>query len=375
MSEISEELVEESFVEQMFKQNIVSVDGAENDDEWPLINDDPVSRRVLAMAESVASTPATVLLNGESGVGKEVYARFIHRNSRRANGPFVAVNCAAIPDQLLESQLFGHEKGAFSGAVKQHQGVFERAHKGTLLLDEITEMPLELQSKLLRVIQEREVVRVGGSKPLKVDIRIIATTNRDLVRWVDEGNFRRDLYYRINVFPLAIPALRDRPGDIVPLFRFYLGKLSKIFNKSVTGLTSEAAEKLERYPFPGNVRELVNITERAIIICGESSVIEAEHILVEGSDELLQQFRHAAEVEVQRVDSEASSPSDESEDEPSVTFELGSKALTDVRRVIILKTLKQFDGNRTRTAESLGVSVRTIRNKLKQYREDGEEIP
>jgi two-component system response regulator FlrC len=376
MSEDSEEIgAERSVVEQMFKENVISVDSDAPENPWPVIMADPVSTRVLAMAESVASTPATVLLTGESGVGKEVFARFIHRNSRRANGPFVAINCAAIPEQLLESELFGHEKGAFSGAVKQHQGVFERANDGTLLLDELTEMPLELQAKLLRVIQEREVTRVGGTKSFKVDIRIIATTNRDLMKYVDEGNFRRDLYYRINVFPLAIPPLRERRGDIEPLFRFYLGKLSRIFNKQVEGITEAAVEKLRRYPFPGNVRELVNVAERAIIICGESPIIEADHILIESSDELVDRFRTAAQAEVARADSEASEISEADDEEAKLTFKVGAEALTDVRRVIILETLRQFDGNRTKTAESLGVSVRTIRNKLKQYRELGEDVP
>ncbi len=322
---------------------------------------DPKTKRLLSLADSVASTPATVLLSGESGVGKEVFARYIHSRSPRKARPFVAINCAAIAESLLESELFGHEKGAFSGAVKQHKGVFEQADNGTLLLDEISEMPLDLQSKLLRVLQERTIRRVGGTKDIPVDIRVIATTNRDLLGYVDEGHFRRDLYYRLSVFPIEIPPLRERPGDIPVLAEHYARKLSAAFDREVTGLTDGALERLADYPFPGNVRELVNVIQRAIILAGDADELGVEHLAFETTQEVLDSVRELA--------------IEEEEEDPTVSFTVGETPLTEVRRLVILETLRHYDGNRSRTAEALGVSARTIRNKIKQYRELGIDVP
>lgn len=329
--------------------------------DWqPPVYDDPVTGRLLSLADSVAGTPATVLLSGESGVGKEVFARYIHFRSPRKQRPFVAINCAAIAESLLESELFGHEKGAFSGAVKQHRGVFEQANKGTLLLDEISEMPLDLQPKLLRVLQERVVRRVGASKDIDVDIRVIATTNRDLLEFVDEGHFRRDLYYRLSVFPIEIPPLRERKKDIPKLAVHYTRQLSRAFDREIDGLTDEALTRLEEYPFPGNVRELVNVVQRAIILAGDAPKIGVEHLAFETTQEVLDSVRGLA--------------IDEDEDS-TVSFKVGETPLTEVRRLVILETLRHYDGNRSRTAEALGVSARTIRNKIKQYRELGIEVP
>jgi two-component system response regulator FlrC len=320
---------------------------------------DETTAKVRKLAENVARMPTTVLLSGETGVGKEVFARFIHRSSKRADGPFVAVNCAALSASLLESELFGHEKGAFSGAIGQHIGVFERADGGTLLLDEISEMPLELQAKLLRVLQERQVVRVGGTKPIDVDIRIIATTNRDLKAYADEGHFRRDLYFRVNVFPLEIPPLRHRRDDIEPLAGYYTTKMARIFDSDVQGFTAAALRKLRGYAFPGNIRELVNIVERALILADDAELIDEDHIMLQ--DETIgEDVREAGHAD-----------DDDDDDDPDIVqFRVGEDQLTDVRRVIIERTLEHFDGHRSRTAEKLGVSARTIRNKLKDYESD-----
>lgn len=314
--------------------------------------------KLVRLLDSVAGTPATVLLSGESGVGKEVFARYLHEKSKVADGPFVAINCAAIPASLLESELFGHEKGAFSGAVKTHLGVFERAQNGTLLLDEISEMPLELQAKLLRVIQERQLVRVGGTNPINIKIRIVATTNRDLERYVEEGSFRRDLYYRLSVFPLVIPPLRDRRKDIVPLANFHARHFGDAYGQRVIGYSKEAMKLLRAYDYPGNVRELVNIVQRALILAPLDGTITAEHIV----------FHNTAEVTeaVQRFAADTN--------KGEVTFKVGERSLTEVRRDMILATLRHFQGNRSKAADVLGVSARTIRNKLAQYRGLGIDL-
>lgn len=328
-----------------------------------VIAEDPVSKRVLSLAESVARTPSTVLLTGESGAGKEVIARFIHTRSDRAGQPFVAINCAALPPNLLESELFGHEKGAFSGAVQQHHGMFERARGGTILLDEISEMSVELQAKLLRVLQERVMYRVGGSKEITLDVRIIATSNRDLQACVEEGSFRRDLYYRLNVFPLHIPSLRERPKDIEALIRHYLPKFAESLNRPVEGMSARALKKLQDYSFPGNVRELVNVIERAVILALNSEYIDVEHIVLDTSVDP-SQFIHTR-------NREGASTGQRS----SIRFVPGAEPLTEVRMRVILSTLEKFEGNRTHTAEALGVSLRTIRNKIRKYRDLGMDVP
>lgn len=325
-----------------------------------LVFGDPVTSKIVELVETVAGTPSTVMLTGDSGVGKEIFARHVHARSKRSAKPFVAVNCAAIPASLLESELFGHEKGAFSGATSRHIGLFEKAREGTVFLDEVTELPLELQAKLLRVLQERSVRRVGGSETVPLDVRIIAASNRDLQDEVNCGQFRLDLFYRLNVFPIHIPPLRERLGDLEPLVQVFANHFASQHDDPPRVITASAMRCLAEHDFPGNVRELMNVIERAMIICsahGEPK-IEPEHLVIgQGSDTVSREFDR------------------EVPDDDSVRFIPGDEPLTDVRMRVIIKTLEHFDGNRTRTAEALGVSLRTVRNKIKQYREKGMDVP
>ncbi|WP_347888043.1 sigma-54 dependent transcriptional regulator [Nitrosomonas europaea] len=309
-----------------------------DEDESEIVAEDPRTLTLLSLAKKVAATSATVMLTGESGSGKEVLARFIHRHSPRASRPFVAINCAAIPENLLESTLFGYEKGSFTGASQAQAGKFEQANGGTLLLDEISEMPLGLQAKLLRVLQEREVERIGGSKPVKLDIRLIATSNRDMPAYVQEGRFREDLYYRLNVFPLEILPLRERLQDIVPLAQ-------RILDRSAPRcvLAQSAIRSLERYTWPGNVRELENVIQRAMILATGS--IEAEHLNLPGSS-----ARDTFRGEAQR---EGDSP---------------LRDIKSLERDHILQTLAAVNGSRKLAVQKLGISERTLRYKLQQYR-------
>jgi DNA-binding NtrC family response regulator len=329
---------------------------------------------LLQLAKSVARTSSTVLLIGESGVGKEVLARFIHDHSSRSNKPFVGVNCAALTQSLLESELFGHEKGAFTGAQARHIGLFERAQGGTILLDEISEISPETQARLLRVLQERLMNRVGGVEEIKLDIRIIASTNRSLAEWVEQGNFRMDLYYRLNVFPLHVPPLRQRRRDIAPLVLHHLARLCARLNSRARGISQAALARLEGHPFPGNVRELVNILERAVILAQDAPWIEFEHVVL---DTHVAPRPSLAPMRVHVVSSSPKElhlePADDALSDAArrarLSFVPGNEPLTDVRRKIILGTLERFNGNRTKTAEALGVSLRTIRNKIKEYRQ------
>ncbi|MFA7269791.1 MAG: sigma-54 dependent transcriptional regulator [Sterolibacterium sp.] len=319
-----------------------------------VIAEDRLTRDTLLLAARVARSDATVLLTGESGTGKEVFARYIHEQSSRSKGPFVAINCAAIPDNLLEATLFGYEKGAFTGAQSAQAGKFEQANGGSLLLDEISEMPLSLQAKLLRVLQEREVERVGGKKPVPLDIRVLATSNRDMVEEVKQGGFREDLYYRLNVFPIEIPALRQRPGDILPLARHFIAVHGARSGRPVR-LADAAAAKLAAHSWPGNVRELENVTQRALILApGET--IEAEHLLFS-----LGSVLPAASV-APAIAAEASAASAPGESQAS---------MRDLERQHILDTLAAVGGSRRLAVERLGLSERTLRYKLKQYREEG----
>lgn len=303
--------------------------------EQEIITEDPEMEKVIALAGNLACSDITVLVTGESGTGKELLARFIHRVSKRKDGPFVAVNCAAIPDNLLESELFGYEKGAFTGAIDRKAGKFDLACGGTILLDEIGEMSMTLQAKLLRVLQEREIDRIGGKRPIPVDVRVIATTNRDLHRECIEGRFREDLYYRLNVFPIRIPPLRERKGDIAALALHFVKKYSALSGKKIKGLTDQAIDILRERQWRGNVRELENVIQRATVIAS-GEMIRPEDLMFDNMDN------------------------------PQVPG-----MIRDMEKDLILKTLKEVQGNKTKAAKILGVSVRTIRNKLNEYRQLG----
>ncbi|APZ43001.1 sigma-54-dependent transcriptional regulator [Acidihalobacter ferrooxydans] len=322
----------------------------EVEEEGDLVAEDPRTRELAAMALRVAESEATVMITGASGSGKEVFARHIHRHSRRAEGPFLAINCAAIPENMLEAMLFGYEKGAFTGAHEARPGKFEQAHGGTLLLDEISEMALGLQAKLLRVLQEREVERLGGKKPVALDVRVLATSNCHMQEEVAAGRFREDLYYRLNVFPLHLPALQERPGDILPLAR----RLSIRHSNGRVRLSAEAEQKLLAHSWPGNVRELDNVIQRALIL--------------RRSDEIQAQDIYFETVGVGTMTDEAAPTSRDT------TPGLGE----DLRRrenELILETLRAANGNRKQVAEHLGISPRTLRYKLAKLREAGVSIP
>ncbi|MCC7546570.1 MAG: sigma-54-dependent Fis family transcriptional regulator [Burkholderiales bacterium] len=319
-----------------------------------VIAEDRASRELLELARRVAASEATVLVVGESGVGKEVVAQFIHRNSARSHGPFVAINCAAIPDNLLEATLFGYERGAFTGASQSHAGKFEQAQAGSLLLDEITEMPLPLQAKLLRVLQEREVERVGGKRPIALDVRVLATSNRDLEAEVQAGRFREDLYYRLNVFPLRVPALRERRRDILPLARAVLARAARGRSGRAFSLSAEAESRLTAYTWKGNIRELENVMQRAMILAPGAS-IEVEHLCLPGGDAASDMARTGAPAGIAAPAAPKPLPAD----------------LKSLERAHILDTLASVGGVRKAAAERLKMSERTLRYKLAQYRLEG----
>ncbi|MFO1035632.1 MAG: sigma-54 dependent transcriptional regulator [Geminicoccaceae bacterium] len=318
-------------------------------DRRELVCADPAMAAVMARARQYAAAEACVLVTGESGTGKEMIARFLHRNSRRSDGPFVAVNCAAIPDNLLESELFGHEKGAFTGALARRIGRFEEAQGGTLLLDEISEMEPRLQAKLLRAIQEREIDRVGGTRPVKVDIRLIATSNRDLERAAAQGQFREDLLFRLSVLTLELPPLRARPHDIAALAQHFATKLAEQNAVPVRPLSPAALQRLQGHAWRGNVRELENCIHRAVVLA-RGSRIEAEDIMLQGAG-------RASEVA------------------GAGTGTLVGRTVADVERDLIIDTLRHTSGNRTHAATILGISIRTLRNKLRAYVAGGIAVP
>lgn len=312
------------------------------------VMEDPATSGLYAMALKVADTPATVLITGESGTGKEVLARFIHQHSSRADKPFVAVNCAAIPDNLLEATMFGHEKGAFTGASQSQPGKFEQAQGGTLLLDEISEMPLALQAKLLRVLQEREVERVGGQKAIALDVRVLATSNRDMKVEVDKGAFREDLYYRLNVFPLHILPLRERVQDILPLARHFLVAMAGAMGRSGMQFSQEAEQAIQQSAWPGNARELENVVQRAVILAS-GEVVLSQHLQLQPT----RSVATAASVGVPEV----------------ATMGGGTNQLKQLEKEHIMNVLASVNGSRTLAAQKLGMSERTLRHKLQQYRE------
>lgn len=325
-------------------------------EDTQVVSDDGAMRDVMRMADQIAGSSASVLLTGESGVGKEVMARYIHARSKRADAPFIAVNCAAIPEQLLESELFGHEKNAFTGAQARRIGKFEEADGGTLLLDEISEMDLRLQAKLLRAIQERVIDRVGGSKPIPVDIRIIATSNRDLAEAVRSGEFREDLLYRLNVVSLRIPSLRERKADIPTLARHFVDKYAKANGRTSLRLTPAAIDEAMAYRWPGNVRELENAMHRAVLLA-RGDAIDAEDLRPTGFTTLHERDDVAARAA------------------QAAARTLVGRTVAEVEQDLILETLTHCLGNRTHAARILGISIRTLRNKLNEYAERGLEIP
>jgi DNA-binding NtrC family response regulator len=305
------------------------------------------------LVRKVARTQATVLIQGESGTGKELVARALYRESPRANAPFIKLNCAAIPENLIESEFFGHEKGAFTGALNKREGRFELAHGGTILLDEISEISPNVQAKLLRVLQERELERVGGNRTLKVDVRVIATTNRNLEQSVDKKEFRQDLFFRLNVVPIHVPPLRDRREDVSFLAEEFMRRFSRKHGVHIRGFSQEALKVLAAHDWPGNVRELQNVVERAVILCNESGVLEPEHLGMAKSSTIAPASlldgppRHA--------------------NSPGPDAEPGMPSLADMEKRHILATLDHCKGNRTHAAKILGVSIRTLRNKLHEY--------
>jgi two-component system response regulator FlrC len=318
----------------------------------PIVHADPRTASVLALAERVAASDAGVLITGPSGTGKELLARFVHARSRRSAARFVAVNCAAIPDALLESELFGHEKGAFTGAVARRLGRFEEANGGTLLLDEISEMDPRLQAKLLRAIQEREIDRLGGTAPVKVNVRILATSNRNLETEVAQGRFRSDLYFRLNVVSLQVPSLAERPADIPVLARHFVEKYARANGLVPLSLSGDAIRALQRHRWPGNVRELENAMHRAVLLASGSQ-IEADAIVLNGTPAGACGAADAA----------------------AAPAGLVGRTVADVERDLIIDTLRHCLGNRTHAATLLGISIRTLRNKLRQYMGEGVAVP
>ncbi|MEJ5301731.1 MAG: sigma-54 dependent transcriptional regulator [Thermodesulforhabdaceae bacterium] len=310
------------------------------DSDRPIISVSQKMKELIQLARRVANSEASVFIQGESGTGKELFARYIHKNSPRRRGPFISINCAAIPETLLESELFGYERGAFTGATRQKPGKFELAQGGTILLDEVTEIPIHLQAKLLRVLQEREVERIGGTRPIPLNVRIIATTNVVVEEKVKDGSFRKDLYYRLNVMPIKIPPLRERSEDIIPIAEYVLSKIAKLENSTPKELSQAAKDKLKKYSWPGNVRELENVIQRAHILAPSREILP-QHILF---DEDVRDLSN-----------------DESHNIPTLM------PIREMERRLIYKALEVTNGNRTKAAEVLGITVRTLRNKLKEY--------
>jgi len=327
-----------------------------------IIHKDPAMKAVISLAEQIAPSEASVFITGESGTGKELMARHVHMKSKRAARNFVAVNCAAIPENLLESELFGHEKGAFTGAIARRVGKFEEADGGTLLLDEISELHPRLQAKLLRAIQEREIDRVGGVKSIKVDVRLLATSNRDLEQTVRDGDFREDLFFRLNVVNLRVPCLRDRPQDIELLANFFADKYSEANGVARKPIGTEALRQLQVHHWPGNVRELENTMHRSVLLSqGDELVIDAVMLSLSGSTSPL-----AQDAPVQQP---AAAP------QSSNMGSFVNRTVAEVERDLIIDTLQHCLGNRTHAANILGISIRTLRNKLKMYSEDGTPVP
>ena len=320
--------------------------GVRRGEERKIVTQNKKMAEVLDMVERTAASTASILIHGESGTGKELVARHIHRRSDRASGPFVAINCAALPESLLESELFGHEKGSFTGAIARKIGKFELADGGTILLDEITEMDTGLQAKLLRVLQEKELDRVGGMAPVPVDVRVIATTNRPIEELLTAGSFREDLYYRLNVIPISLPQLRERMDDLPMLLDHFIEKFARLSGRPVKGIKKEAADLLGRCRFRGNVRELENVIERAVLLSRTDTIAPEDLFMV--------------------------TPADGTKVEKEVG-EIISGTVEEMERKLVLGTLERAGNNRTRAAKELGISIRTLRNKLNAYKNKKDE--
>lgn len=333
---------------------------------------------LLDVAKNVAKSKATVMIQSESGTGKELLSRFIHNHSDRAARPFVAVNCAALPDNLLESELFGYRKGAFTGATQDHRGKFEQAHGGTILLDEISEMALSLQAKLLRVLQEREIDKVGGKEPVMVDVRVIATTNRDMIQLVEEKKFREDLYFRLNVIPLSLPSLRERKDDIPLLVDHFCKKHSELNGRDCPSVHADAMQVLMSYNWRGNVRELENVVERSLLLCNGKEILPP-HLLMRPQS--LNESMVSLPPMVSVVELPPSQPAVQNPAFPevvtsfdpsvSLSSSLGinvGMSMREAEKTLILETLRETGDNRTHAAKMLGISIRTLRNKLNEYR-------
>jgi len=349
----------------------------EEGEDGGLVGRSPAMMRLRQMVERVAPTDATVLITGESGTGKEMIARELYRASPRRNHPFIKVNCAAISQNLIESEFFGHERGAFTGATERREGRFELANQGTLLLDEVSEIPLNLQAKLLRVLQEREFERVGGNRTIKVNVRLLATSNRDLLSYVEKGDFRQDLYYRLNVFPVQVPPLRERGEDVLLIADHFLRRCARKHGIKVNGFSDSARAALSGYRWPGNVREMQNTIERAVILTESGRPVTASALGLPGDYQL--------EETTQPIATEQATPAYElSNGHASPTPTGHAVSVTDgsggVQTIAVLEkqaikaALQQTEGNRTQAAAVLGISIRTLRNKLQEYREAGDPI-
>ena len=335
-----------------------------DDPENEILGESDATNQLRKLIRRVAQTNATVLIQGENGTGKELVAHAMHRNSNRKDGPFIKLNCAALPENLVESELFGHEKGSFTGATNKREGRFELAHGGTIFLDEISELSLPLQSKLLRVLQEREFERVGGNRTIKVDVRVVAATNRKLEQSVEKNEFRQDLYFRLNVVPVHVPALRDRDGDVPLLAEAFCQRFIRNHGVPVKGLTPESLAALQGHDWPGNIRELQNVLERAVILCGEDGYIHPEQLGLTAPPQAGSGDAPTSAIE----DKPAAAPT------PAAVSNGAPTTLADLEKQHIISTLKQCEGNRTRTAETLDINIRTLRNKLNEYKEQGEPI-
>lgn len=349
----------------------------QGEDEGAIVGKSPTMLRLRQLIERVAPTDATVLITGENGTGKEMVARELYRRSPRRQNPFIKVNCAAISENLIESEFFGHERGAFTGATDRREGRFELANQGTLLLDEVSEIPANLQAKLLRVLQEREFERVGGNRTIKVNVRILATSNRDLIGYVEKGAFRQDLYYRLNVFPVHVPPLRERAEDILPLADHFLARYARKFGIKVAGFSESARGAMLGYRWPGNVRELQNTIERAVILTEEGRAVSAAALglplvgSVTSSGEALLNSSVPFDFEQRTANGNGVA-----ESSAVATTDASGKVLTiaELEKQAIKAALQQTGGNRTKAAELLGISIRTLRNKLQEYRDAGDPI-